>query len=87
MIAYFYEYDKLYIGKVGFISYISAYFSKKGRYIKLKNIKGLEEYTYFPYGEYVLCNINTLKYINYYGEFIVDHKKVIDILREKGIVK
>lgn len=62
MLASFYENGKFYIGKVGFVSYIAAYFSKHGRYIKLKNIRGLEEYTYYFHNKYVLYDINKLHF-------------------------
>lgn len=71
MIAYFKENGKLYFGKVGFISYLKTFFSKHGKLIKLKSIKGYENYSY--YSDYVLMPINSLT-------FCTEYEKDWDIL-------
>lgn len=71
MIAYFKENGWLYFGKVGFMSYLKTFFSKKGKLIKLKPIKGYENYSYYPKG--VLMPINRLT-------FCTEYKKDWDIL-------
>lgn len=66
VIAYNFENDKLYFGRVTLRSWIRAFF-RKGGLLEVKPIKGYEQYAY--YEKYLFTELNYTKLVNWhYGD-------------------
>ena len=66
IIAYGFENDKLYFGRVTLCSWLRAFF-RNGRMLVVKPIKGYEQYSY--YKNYLCTELNNAKLVNWhYGD-------------------
>lgn len=62
LIAYGYENESLWFGRVTFRSWVEAFF-RNGRFLEVKPIKGWEEYAY--YQDYLHIEINHANLTNF----------------------